>query len=122
MADATTGAQGLYVSGANLTATTGIVFVVEYAFADVRDDLHVSVRVHREPAVWSDLVVIPDHETAEPRVRWIAQAVDCEVMPGLEPVVIPAFQGIPCPELENLVIPLMELSFTATAIGYACNN
>src|SRR6266704_376579 len=72
MPDSTAGAQCLYVSGTNLTAATRIVFVLEYAFPDVGDDLHVPVRVHRKAAVWSDLVVIPDHEAAERRVRRVA--------------------------------------------------
>src|ERR1700689_311737 len=101
MPDATAGAQGLHVSGANLTAATGIVLVVEYAFADVRDDLHVSVRMHRKAAVRSDLIVVPDHETAEPRVRGIALAVDREVVLGLEPGVICPVQGGPSSKFQH---------------------
>src|ERR1700677_2855406 len=95
------GAQGLHVSGANLTATTGIVLVVKYAFADVRNDLHVPVRMHRKAGVGSDLVVIQDHEAAEPRVCRIALAVDREVVLGLEPVVIPAPEGVPSSKLQH---------------------
>src|SRR5580698_10820593 len=101
MPDATAGAQGLHVSGANLTAATGIVLVVEYAFADVRDDLHVSVRMHRKTAVRSDLIVIQDHEIAEARVRRVALAVDREVVSGLEPVVIPTSKGVPSSKLQH---------------------
>src|SRR5271156_6741479 len=113
MPDATAGAQGLHVSGANLTAATGIVLVVEYAFADVRDDLHVSVRMHRKPAVRSDLIVVPYHETAEPRVCGIALAVDREVVLGLEPVVICTVQG--GPSCSIVVSPLV-----GRPLGHSC--
>ncbi len=77
--------------------------MVKYAFADVRDDLHVLVRMHREAAVRSDLIVIPDHQAAEARVRRIALAADGEVVSGPEPVAIPTSQGAPGSKLRHLV-------------------
>src|ERR1700733_1882121 len=102
MSDSAPGTKGLYVSRADLTAATGVVFVVEHAFADIRDDLHVPVRMQRKATAWSDLIVIPDHETTEAHVRWIALAVDREVVPGLEPVAIATSQGVPGSKLQHL--------------------
>src|SRR5580692_10621950 len=106
MADSAPGTKGLYVSRADLTAATGVVFVVEHAFADMGDDLHVPVPMQRKATAWSDLIVIPDHETTEARVRRIALAVDGEVVPGLEPAAISTSQGVPGSKLQHLRVSL----------------
>src|ERR1700722_327122 len=62
--------------------------------------------MQRKAAAWSDLIVIPDHETTEARVRWIALAVDREVVPGLEPAAIATSQGVPGSKLQHLRVSL----------------
>jgi hypothetical protein len=99
--DSTAGAYRLYVSGPNLTATARIVFVLEHPLADVRNDLHVPVRMHRKAAARGDFVVIPDHETAELRVCWVALVVDREVVLCLEPAVISTSKRVPGSELQH---------------------
>jgi hypothetical protein len=91
----------LHVSRTNLAPTTRTVFVLEYAFAHVRDDLHVAMPVHRKAAVRGYLVVVPDHEVPEPGVRGVALAIDGEVVPGLEPVAISTSQGAQSSQLQH---------------------
>src|SRR5580700_10729251 len=93
MADPAAGGDRLHVSRNNLGPTTGTIFVLEYAFAHVRDDLHVAMPVHRKAAVRGYLIVVPDYEVPELCVRVVALAIDDEVVPGLEPVTICASQG-----------------------------
>ena len=93
--------------------------MLEDAFTYVSDELHVSMRVHRKAAEWRDLVVIPDHETTEARVRWIALAVDREVMFGLEPVAIATAQGVPGSKLQHLRLPFACRPF-ANAVKTTC--
>ena len=101
MAHSTAGGDHLHVSRTNLPPTTRTVFVLEHAFAHVRDNLHVAMPVHRKAAVRSYLVVVPDHEVPEPSVRGVAMAIDGEVVPGLEPVAISTSQGVQSSQLQN---------------------
>src|SRR5258707_15524689 len=91
----------LHVSRSNLAATTGRIFVLEHAFAHIRDDLHVAMSVHRKAAVRGYLVVVPDHEVSEPCVRGVALGFDGEVMSGLEPVAISTSQGVQSSQLQH---------------------
>jgi hypothetical protein len=104
--DSTAGAYRLYVSGANLTATARIVFVLEHALSDVRDDLHVPMRMHQKAAARGDFIVIPDHETAELRVGWVALVGDSEVVLGLEPAVISTSKRVPGSKLQHFHLPV----------------
>jgi len=94
----------LHVPRTNLTPTTRTVLVSEYAFAHICDDLDVAMPVHREATVRGDLVVVPDHETPEPRVRGVALTVDGEVMPRFERVVISTSQGVQSSKLQHRVL------------------
>jgi hypothetical protein len=74
---------------------------LEYAFAHVRDDLHVAMPVHRKAAVRGYLVVVPDYEVPELCVRVVALAIDGEVVPGLKPVAICASQRDQSSQLQH---------------------
>jgi hypothetical protein len=65
------------------------------------DDLHVAMPVSRKAAVRGDLVVVPDHEIPEPRVGGVTLAVDCEVVPRFEPVVMSTAQGVDASNLQH---------------------
>src|ERR1700726_2870812 len=87
--------------GNEIAPTTRTVFVLEYALAHIRDDLHVSMSVPRKAAVRGDLVVVPDHEVPEPRVGGVTLAVECKVVPGFEPVVMFTSQGVHSSKLQH---------------------
>src|SRR5882762_5882822 len=101
MAHSTAGGDHLHVSRSNLAPTTGTIFVLEHAFAHVRDDLHVAMPVHRKAAVRGYLVVVPDHEVSEPRMRGVALGFDGKVVPRLEPVAISTSQGVQSSQLQH---------------------
>jgi hypothetical protein len=90
----------LHVSRPNLAPTTRTVRMFEYALAHIRDHVHVAMPVHGKAAVRGDLVVVPDDEVSEPRVRGVALAVDGEVMPGSNPLVISTSQGVQSSKLQ----------------------
>jgi len=54
-------------------------------------------------SVRGDLVVVPDDEVFEPRVRGVALVVDGEVVPGSKPVVIFTSQGVESSKLQHRV-------------------
>jgi hypothetical protein len=101
MTDPTAGGDRLYVSRNNLGPTAGTIFVLEYAFAHVRNDFHVAMPVHRKAAVRGYLVVVPDDEAPEPRVGGVTLAVECEVVPRFEPVVMSTSQGVHASDLQH---------------------
>src|SRR5579863_9513758 len=101
MAYSTAGGDHLHVSRSNLAPTTGTIFVLEHAFAHVRDDLHVAMPVHGKAAVRGYLVVVPDHEVSEPCMRGVALGFDSKVVPGFEPVAISTSQGVQSSQLQH---------------------
>src|SRR6266481_9396843 len=101
MANSTAGGDHLHVSRSNLAPTTGTIFVLEYAFAHVGNDLHVAMSVHRKAAVRGYLVVVPDQEVPEPCMRGVALGFDGEVVPGLEPVAISTSQAVQSSQLQH---------------------
>ena len=88
-------------SRANLAPTTRTVLMLEYAFAQIRNDLHVAMPVHRKAAVRRYLVVVPDNEAPKSGVRGVALAIDSKVVPRLEPVAISTSKGVQSSQLQH---------------------
>ena len=101
MANSPAGGDHLHVSRANLAPTTRTVLMLEYAFAHIRDDLHVATPAHRKAAVRRYLVVVPDNEVPKPGVRGVALAIDSKMVPRLEPVAISTSQGVQSSQLQH---------------------
>jgi hypothetical protein len=102
MADAGTCAHHLDVAGFGPALVAEAVLVADGALADVGDDLHVRVRVRREPGVRGDLVVVPDPQASPAGPRRIVIAGEGKVVPGLQPAVVGAAEGREGPFLDHL--------------------
>src|SRR5262249_393536 len=88
MTDAGPGAHDLDVAGDGPADVAGTVLVRDGALADISHDLHVRVRVAAKSGAGRDLVVIPDHESAEWAILGIAVGRNDEVVTRLQPATI----------------------------------
>jgi len=86
--DAGSGAYDLDIPRYGTPLIADAVFMSDGALADVGDDFHVRMGMKAEARPRSDLVIVPDHESAEWAVRPITVGRNDEVVTRLQPAVI----------------------------------
>src|ERR1051325_1437535 len=86
VADTGAGRHDLHVAGFGAALVAEAVLVADGAVADIGDDLHVRVRVRREPGAGRGLVVVPDAQRAPAHALGVMVTREGEMMPGVEPV------------------------------------
>src|SRR2546423_775348 len=84
--DARARAHALHLAGSYDGRVAHAVAVLKRAGDDVRDDLHVAVRVRREARGGRDAVFVYDEEVAEARPARVVVAVEGERVSAVEPV------------------------------------
>src|ERR1700758_3727788 len=94
MADSPSSAHDLHVARYRATDIAGAVFVRDDALADIGDDFHIRMTVPAEASAGRDLVVIPDHESAERGIRRIAVRRNNEVVARLQPTMIALIERV----------------------------
>ena len=70
-------------------------------FADIGDDLHLTVRMRVEAGIRRDLVVVPDAQLAEAHALRVAVLAEAEVMPGVKPLVVKATETLERSDLDH---------------------
>ena len=86
--DAGAGAHDLHIAGLRAPFVAQLVDVRDRAAADVGDDLHVAVRVHVEPGLRLDDVVVPDDQRTDVAARRIVVFRKIEMKARIQPVVL----------------------------------
>src|SRR5262249_30723518 len=94
-------AHALPVAGMNDGAIADAVLVGEGAFEDVRDDLHVAVRMHREPTAGCNQVLIDHPQGTKARPARIAILIKGKCVPRVQPAVIAAATLITGSKLDH---------------------
>src|ERR1700733_762248 len=80
------GAHPLRFAGTNDRAGAEAVLVLERAFENVGDDLHVAMRVGGKPSAWADAILVDDAERAEAHFLGIIVIAERERGAAVEPV------------------------------------
>ena len=94
MDDAGTGAHHLHVAGLGAALVAQAVLVGDRAFADIGDDLHVTVRVRREAAAGGDLVIVPDPQAAPVLALRVIVVGEGKMMTRVQPAVVGMAQTV----------------------------
>ena len=94
MDDAGTGAHHLHVAGLGAALVAQAVLVGDRAFADIGDDLHVTVRVRRESAAGGDLVIVPDPQAAPVLALRVIVVGEGKMMTRVQPAVVGMAQTV----------------------------
>src|SRR5438128_312742 len=85
VANAGAGRHHLHVAGPNHRAGADAVLVLERAFENVRDDLHVAMPVCAEPLPRAHPVLVDDAQRPEAHLFWIVIVTERERVPAVEP-------------------------------------
>src|SRR5690606_34759891 len=99
--DAGTGAHHLHVTGFGTALVAQAVLVGDRAFTHIGDDLHVAVRVRREPAAGGDQVVVPYPQRAPVHAARIVVFGKGEVMVGIQPAMVGVAKGVEGAQLQH---------------------
>src|SRR5512132_2969197 len=82
------GGHALHIAGANDGAGSHAVLVLQRAFEDIGDDLHVLVPVRLETATWLNAILVDHAQDAEAHMLRIIVLAEGEGMPAVEPTEI----------------------------------
>src|SRR4051812_36142255 len=85
MTDACAGAHALKLAGTDHPAAAGRVTMFERPLNDIRENLHIVVRVCAEPLTRRDEVFVDDAQTAEARITRIVVTVEGERVVAVKP-------------------------------------
>ena len=83
--DACAGAHALKLAGTNHTAAAGRVTMFERPLDDIRENLHIVVRVGAEPLSRRDEVFVDDAQAAEAHITRIVVTVEGERVMAVKP-------------------------------------
>src|SRR5262249_45351894 len=106
VADSSSGTHALHIAHADHGACPRAVFVRQGAFEHVGDDLHVPVRMSREPAAGNNSVFVDDSQITKAHVVRIMIIPEREGMAAIEPTGL-CFTSFSCPSYSNHFIPLL---------------
>ena len=87
-ANAGPGGHALQFTGPDDRAVAHAVLVLQRAFEDVGDDLHVPVAVHAEPLTGLHAVIVDDPQGAKAHVGGIVVVAKGKRVVGVEPAVV----------------------------------
>jgi len=82
------------------------VFVFEFAFEDVGDDLHVAMRMCGEAVIGRDPIFVDDAQRTESHPFWIPVIVEAEGVMALQPALISAAAFVAFSDLNHAVLSL----------------
>src|SRR5512132_912440 len=82
------GGHALHIAGANDGAGSHAVLVLQRAFEDIGDDLHVLVPMRLETSAWLNAILVDHAQDAEAHMLRIIVLAEGEGMPAVEPTEI----------------------------------